>query len=174
VIVGDGPARAALQAALPQAIFTGAQQGDELSASYASADLFLFPSQTETWGNVTTEAMASGLAVLAFDAAAAAELITSGEDGVLAPVGHSEGFLHLARLMASDPQAVRTMGRRASHRVRAMGWDAVVEQLESHLMAAVTRRSSGGASIAACPSSTSSTSTPAAATVRLPWLSKRP
>ena len=75
VLVGDGPERARLQAALPEAVFTGMLRGDALAAHYASADVFLFPSLTETFGNVTLEAMASGLAVVAYDDAAAAQHI---------------------------------------------------------------------------------------------------
>ena len=71
VIVGDGPSRAELQRRLPNAVFTGALTGEPLAAAYASADVFVFPSLTETFGNVVTEAMASGLAVCAFDTAAA-------------------------------------------------------------------------------------------------------
>ena len=67
----DGPARAELQRRLPHAVFTGALTGEPLAAAYASADIFVFPSLTETFGNVVTEAMASGLAVCAFDTAAA-------------------------------------------------------------------------------------------------------
>ena len=66
LLVGDGPARAALQAQCPRAVFAGMRSGDDLAAHYASADAFIFPSLTETFGNVTPEAMASGLPVLAF------------------------------------------------------------------------------------------------------------
>src|SRR5262245_52180320 len=82
VLVGDGPERRDLQARLPNAVFAGIRTGVDLAAHYASGDLFLFPSLTETYGNVTLEAMASGLAVVAFDYAAAGELIESGVKGV--------------------------------------------------------------------------------------------
>ena len=71
VLVGDGPLASRLQARYPDVIFPGMRIGADLAAHYASADLFLFPSLTETFGNVTLEAMASGLAVVAFDYAAA-------------------------------------------------------------------------------------------------------
>ncbi len=75
VLVGDGPMRRELQARYPGVAFAGTRSGEDLAAHYASGDVFLFPSLTETWGNVTLEAMASGLAVVAFDYAAAAEVV---------------------------------------------------------------------------------------------------
>ncbi|MBS1138424.1 MAG: glycosyltransferase, partial [Proteobacteria bacterium] len=75
VMVGDGPARRALERDWPQHIFAGMRTGEDLAAHYASADLFLFPSLTETFGNVTAEALASGLAVVAYDYAAAGQLV---------------------------------------------------------------------------------------------------
>jgi glycosyltransferase involved in cell wall biosynthesis len=90
VAVGDGPLRAALQAACPDLLFCGARTGEALAAHYASADVLLLPSETETFGNVTLEAMASGLAVVAYDYAAARVHIRSGESGVLVPCGQPD------------------------------------------------------------------------------------
>ena len=92
VWVGDGPARAELQAANPDFIFTGVQRGESLSRHYASADLFCFPSLSETFGNVTLEAMASGLATVAFDYGAAREHLCNGAHGASAAFGDEEGF----------------------------------------------------------------------------------
>jgi len=75
VVVGDGPRRTALARAFPDVLFVGAQRGEALSRHYASADVFVFPSLSETFGNVVLEALASGLPVLAFDTAAAAEYV---------------------------------------------------------------------------------------------------
>ena len=83
VLVGDGPCAAELQARCPDAIFAGMRSGEDLATHYASGDVFLFPSLTETFGNVTLEAMASGLAVVAFDYAAAAEVVRHGASGLL-------------------------------------------------------------------------------------------
>jgi glycosyltransferase involved in cell wall biosynthesis len=93
VLVGDGPERARLQAAHPDLVFTGMLQGAALSAHYASADLFLFPSLTDTFGNVTLEAMASGLACVAFDYGAAGEVLCDRLHGATVPYGDEFGFL---------------------------------------------------------------------------------
>ena len=107
VVVGDGPARAALQAALPDAHFTGALRGPELARHYASADVFLFPSRTETFGNVVLEAMASGLAVVAFDEGAAREHVRPQINGLLARKGDEREFVTQAVALACDAPLAR-------------------------------------------------------------------
>jgi glycosyltransferase involved in cell wall biosynthesis len=93
VWVGDGPARAELQAANPDFIFAGVQRGDALARHFASADLFCFPSLSETFGNVTLEAMASGLATVAFDYGAAREHLCNGAHGATVAFGDEAGFV---------------------------------------------------------------------------------
>ena len=137
VIVGDGPERAALAAALPEAHFAGARHGDDLAAHYASADLFVFPSLTETFGNVTTEAMASGLAVIAFDHAAAGQLIRDRVNGIIAPAGDSQAFVARATRLALDHDAVARLGAAARASALEMGWERIVMQVESVLLSAM-------------------------------------
>lgn len=112
IFVGDGPARAELQAANPDAIFAGVQRGDELSRHYASADLFLFPSLSETFGNVTLEAMSSGLATVAFDYGAAREHLVDGQHGAAIAVGDEAGFIRAAAALGSQASLFR-MGEAA-------------------------------------------------------------
>ena len=133
VLVGDGPMRAQLERLRPDAIFAGTRRGEDLAVHYASADVFLFPSLTETFGNVTLEAMASGLAVLAYDYAAAHELITHGEDGLLAPFAANEDFCAEAAKLA-DLNWARTLGRAARRRALAMDWSCVHDRFETILM----------------------------------------
>ncbi len=135
VLVGDGPARRQLQARFPDAVFAGPRTGEDLAAHFASGDVFLFPSLTETYGNVTLEAMASGLAVVAFDYAAAAELIRRGVSGLLAGYGDAESFVSQAAALAADPARVRRLGGRARIESTGRGWELVVQQLETVLLA---------------------------------------
>lgn len=113
VWVGDGPSRAALQAANPDFIFTGIRRGEELARHFASGDLFLFPSLTETFGNVTLEAMASGLSIIAFDYGAAHEHLRTGEHGVAVAFGDHDAFVAAAEAIAGDPALRRRQGEAA-------------------------------------------------------------
>ena len=131
LLVGDGPLRVELQARCPQAIFAGQRTGDDLAAHYASADLFVFTSVTESFGNVTTEAMASGLPVLAFHSAAAAQLIRPHDNGVTVPLGDADAFVAAALALAGDPLQRREIGRRARRSACELGWDAVVARFEA-------------------------------------------
>jgi len=133
LLVGDGPQRAELQARCPAAIFAGQRHGEDLAAHYASADLFLFPSLTETFGNVTTEAMASGLPVVAFHYAAAAQLLRSRVNGMLAPVGDAAAFVEAAVALAGDAALRRRAGEAARTDALALDWDGVVARFEGVL-----------------------------------------
>ena len=139
VLVGDGPMRKELALRCPDAIFAGQRGGDDLAAHYASADLFLFPSVTETFGNVTTEAMASGLAVVAFNYAAAGRLIRHGENGALVAYEDNAEFVTTAVRTASDLANCRVLGARARTSVMALDWDSIAAQVEG-VMASVMRR----------------------------------
>lgn len=102
VFVGDGPLRSHLERRCPEAIFCGVQRGESLASHYASGDVFLFPSLTETFGNVTIEAMACGLAVVAFNRAAARQLIYHDSNGLLAESEDHETFVSQAHRVVAD------------------------------------------------------------------------
>lgn len=138
VWVGDGPSREALRTACPEAVFAGTRSGEDLAAHYASADLFLFPSLTETFGNVVPEALASGLAVLAFDCAAAGQLIRCGDDGLLAPPDRPEAFIAAARQLAADPALGTRLGRQGCAAAQRLGWEHIVGRVEAEYAAAVS------------------------------------
>lgn len=135
VVVGDGPNGERLAAALPDIVLTGTRTGEELAEHYASGDLFLFPSTTETFGNVVTEAMASGLAVVAFDRAAAGQYIRDGDNGRLLPPGDQAGFNEAAATLAADPAACGRMGRAARQTAEGLGWEAIIGEFEDRLRA---------------------------------------
>lgn len=137
VLVGDGPMRKELQARCPDAILAGQRLGEDLAAHYASADLFLFPSVTETFGNVTTEAMASGLAVVAFDYAAAQRLIEDGVNGALVPFDDNAAFVARSARMAADLAHCRTLGTRARASVMSLDWDGIAAEVEGALGSAM-------------------------------------
>ncbi|WP_081137976.1 glycosyltransferase family 4 protein [Halomonas sp. BC2] len=133
VIVGDGPARSQLQKALPEAHFTGFVDKHSLARHYASADMFVFPSLSETWGNVVTEAMASGLAVVAFRHAASAELIHSGHNGITVATDDALGFQHAAVTLCQHPADYARLGRVARLRALEQSWTGIAEQFLRYL-----------------------------------------
>jgi glycosyltransferase involved in cell wall biosynthesis len=137
LLVGDGPLAARLRAEWPDAVFAGPRHGTDLAAHYASADLFLFASLTETFGNVTTEAMASGLPVVAYDYAAAASVIDHEVDGLRVPFGDRAAFVSAAVGAAFDPERRRRLGGQARIASAGWGWDAIVARVESLLLATV-------------------------------------
>jgi glycosyltransferase involved in cell wall biosynthesis len=105
-IVGEGPYRAELQKLLPEAIFTGILTGRELGIAYASADLFVFPSTTDTYGNVVVEAMASGLPVAVSDVGGPRELVKSSLMGSILPAHDAAAWVEgLSRMLANPPSA---------------------------------------------------------------------
>ncbi|MFT3953265.1 MAG: glycosyltransferase family 1 protein [Piscinibacter sp.] len=144
VLVGGGPLQDELQAMCPGAVFAGQRRGEDLAAHYASADLFLFPSVTETFGNVTTEAMASGLPVVAFDYAAAAQVMGDGDQGVRVPFGDARAFVDAAVALAFDPARRERIGRAARDRALQLDWEAIVQRFEAVLAAAIRRHASSG------------------------------
>jgi glycosyltransferase involved in cell wall biosynthesis len=143
VLVGDGPMRAELQALAPDAILTGQLDRLELARHYASADIFGFPSQTETFGNVVLEAMASGLAVLAYDYAAASENITPGRTGLLAAMDDEEAFVRQVAELAQDAGLRQRLRAAARDAARLNDWGGIVAQIESVMKLAIAGHLNG-------------------------------
>ncbi|MEO1015829.1 MAG: glycosyltransferase family 1 protein [Pseudomonadota bacterium] len=137
MIVGDGPERATMEATLPEAVFTGHLSGVDLARAYASSDIYFNPSLTETFGNVTVEAMASGVATVAMDATGSASIINDGRNGVLLdPDGddpYFECFASLCRDKAKRDRMARTgLADSASYswdRINAALYDQYLEVL---------------------------------------------
>ncbi len=133
VLVGDGPLREQLQRQYPQHVFAGMRTGEDLAAHYASGDIFLFPSMTETYGNVTVEAMASGLAVLAYRYAAAAEHIRHGQNGLHAEYGNADEFIQQACALANDSEGIAKMREHAHQTMLKLDWKNIVDEFEQAL-----------------------------------------
>jgi glycosyltransferase involved in cell wall biosynthesis len=125
VFVGDGPQRKTLAARHPQHIFAGMRCGVDLAAHYASADLFLFPSLTETFGNVTAEALASGLGVVAYACAAANDLIEDGTNGRLAAPGDGAAFIEAAVSLATHPHELALTRALAAPSISHLDWEGI-------------------------------------------------
>lgn len=132
VFVGDGPKLKELKKEHPEFIYAGVLRGEELAEHYASADLFVFPSITETFGNVTLEAMASGLSVVAYDYAAAQQHIVDGVNGYSARFDSSEQFIAKALEAASAPNAVAVC-EAARITARKTRWKKVIRRFEKQL-----------------------------------------
>ncbi len=133
VIVGDGPERDALRAQLPWAVFTGTLGDDTLAEVYASSDAFLFPSLADGFGNVVVEAMASGLAAVAFDRGAAARYIRDGENGRRIAELDEPGFIAAAVALAADPPAARLLGAAARASADAFSRSVAADLVEREL-----------------------------------------
>lgn len=133
IVVGDGPKKAEYQKRYQDVLFTGSLQGESLAAHFASADLFLFPSLTETYGNVVVEAMASGLVVISFKDAAAVEWIKSGENGFLAEYADEDDFLQKAAcgLQQWQNQKLRSL---AVEYVKNQSWEGIIRDFEKELI----------------------------------------
>ncbi|WP_407276040.1 glycosyltransferase family 4 protein [Halothiobacillus sp. DCM-1] len=136
VVVGDGPERNRLAKALPWAHFVGMQRGEALARHYASADLFIFPSVSETFGNVVLEAMASGLPVVSFDYAAGNQLIRHGENGYLIPLQDQAAFIATACEAARSRSPA--MGQRARDTALQHDWGHITQAFEHHLQRVAT------------------------------------
>jgi len=127
VIVGDGPARKELELLMPLAIFLGYTEGLELSKVYASSDIFLFPSSTETFGNVTIEAMASGLVSVVADAGGSKSLIKNGENGFLAEANNVEDFYKKVVVLLNDKKIKENMKNVGLNIAKNYSWERVFD-----------------------------------------------
>jgi glycosyltransferase involved in cell wall biosynthesis len=133
VVVGDGPARARLQSTYPDVRFVGVQRGADLAAHYASADLFLFPSLSDTFGNVVLEALASGLPLVSFAVAAAAEHADDGLAGRLVAPGDEAAFVAAVESLTAPGISLESMRGAALAAARRATWPEVLARFEARL-----------------------------------------
>ena len=133
VLVGDGPLAGELRRENVGCVIAGRKVNGELAAHYASADVFLFPSMSETWGNVTLEAMASGVGIVAYDYAAARQVLRHGSSALLAPFGDAAVFIAHAETLAREPALAAVLGQAARKSAEGLTWDRVVADFEAVL-----------------------------------------
>lgn len=133
VLVGDGPRRPHLQREFPEGLFTGFVPRDELARHYASADIYIHASLTETFGNVLTEAMASGLSVAGFDYAAARQFLRNEENGLGAPRDRPDALIGAAVRLASDAPLRARLRAEAATSMEALSWEKVIVRFEADL-----------------------------------------
>lgn len=126
-VVGDGPYLNEMRQKLPSATYTGRLRGDDLSRAYADGDFFVFPSRTDTLGNVVLEAMSSGLPVIVSDAMGPKEMVDHERTGFVAR-DHAD-FAHAIDRLATDLPRRRQMGRNARESARMRSWDSIADQL---------------------------------------------
>lgn len=125
VLVGDGPMRAELEAELPDAYFAGHQGGEALARWYASGDVFVFPSTTETFGNVVLEAQASGLPPVVVDKGGPADLVQPGRTGLVARSNDPADLAAKCETLLRDAALRGEMGRQAREAARERDWAAI-------------------------------------------------
>ncbi|WP_234572794.1 glycosyltransferase family 4 protein [Rhodohalobacter sp. 614A] len=125
MVVGDGPAQDGMMELLPKALFTGFLKGEDLAKAYASSDIFFFPSDTETFGNVTLEAMASGLPAVVANATGSKSLVDHGENGFRAPVERSDKFFTLIEKLIVDPELRKRMANASLEKSKKYSWDSI-------------------------------------------------
>jgi len=131
LIGGDGPAREAMQQELPEAVFAGYLFGEDLAKLYASSDLFLFPSDTEAFGNVTLEAMSSGLPAIVSDSVGANSIVLNGETGYITTPRNPDAFAKCLFTLCSDHDLRKKMSKNARERAQSFEWDAIMNGLLS-------------------------------------------
>lgn len=143
--VGDGPGMAAIREANPDFIHCGLQRGESLARHFASADLFLFPSLSETFGNVTIEAMASGVATVAFRYGAAGEHLRHGAHGAAIEPHDETGFIAAACRLSLEDAARRAMGAAARTAVESLRPAQVAADFDAVLHGIARNRSAADA-----------------------------
>ncbi|WP_333567313.1 glycosyltransferase family 4 protein [Sphingorhabdus sp.] len=126
LLIGDGPDRRLIAAKLQTATFTGHLSGQELGRAVASADIFLNPSTTEAFGNVTLEAMASGLAIVSADVPSASSLISDIQTGVLCPPTDTPAYVDAVGYLVSCPERRMMLGKNAYEASKRLTWDSTL------------------------------------------------
>jgi len=137
VIVGDGPAGESLRSTMPNTIFTGFKSGEELPELYASSDIFMFPSITETFGNVTLEAMASGVPAVVANAQGNNSLVMNNYNGFLVTPRDVPEFVRQINNIAANPTLHQKFSQNALEFARTFTWEKIFDGLINHYWEAI-------------------------------------
>lgn len=129
LVVGEGPAMTGLKQMMPNAAYLGFLKGEELSSAYANSDIFFFPSDTETFGNVTLEAMASGLPCLVADAVGSKSLVAQNKNGFLGDVNDPETFKKYLKKLVDDSDLRQQMSAESLTRAEDYSWESINNNL---------------------------------------------
>ncbi len=129
LIIGDGPELAEMRRGLPTGVFAGFLHGEDLARAYASSDIFFFPSESETFGNVTLEAMASGLPAVNAIASGSTSLVVEGVTGHLLRASDDDALAQRIGALVSDADMRQRMGQAARERALDFSWDAILAGL---------------------------------------------
>ena len=140
IVIGEGPARPWFEQQLPDAIFLGLQEANDLARGVASADVLLNPSITEAFGNVTLEAMACALPVVAADATGATKLVRDGGTGVIVDDSDVDAFADALEAYARDPELRHRHGQAGLAFARTMDWDSINATVLRVYQRAITKR----------------------------------
>lgn len=141
IVTGDGPDADRMQRVMPDAVFTGKLTGERLSEIYASADVFVFPSITETFGNVVLEAMASGLPVVAANAGGPSDIIRDGVTGFLVEPKNSQQLYDRVNALLTDPVLHRTIADNALKFAEKQDWGVLCEEITNYYLKLAGRNS---------------------------------
>jgi glycosyltransferase involved in cell wall biosynthesis len=143
LIVGDGPERNRLQSLFPSAVFAGFLNGGTLAQAYASSDIFFFPSATESFGNVTLEAMASGLPAVCADATGSSSLVLDGVTGYLVRASDQAGFVDRLASLIEQPSLRTRMGAAGRARALSFEWSRLLQDLYENYLEVLARHQKG-------------------------------
>jgi len=139
VVVGEGPARSELERRLTSTIFLGQLDTHDLAISYASSDIFLFPSSTETFGNAVLEAQASGMACVCANAPGGSAMIQHYETGLLAPPDDTPMFSYHTRNLILNPALRQRLGKNALIMAQSRSWEEVLGEVVASYRSALTQ-----------------------------------